>query len=75
MPQNLKTHPLKGKHVCRKCNDECDECYENGVKLNTQCKKCKNLYSNSTGECVKNCTSHNEYLDDSKMSCLSCNRD
>lgn len=63
VPENLKLHPLKGKTVCRDCNDECDECFDNGAKFGTQCKKCKNFYSNSTGECVKDCTNHNEYQD------------
>ncbi len=66
VPSYMQTHPLKGKNVCRKCNNECEECFDNGVKLNTQCKKCKNFYSNSTGECVRNCSNHKEYLDEEK---------
>jgi hypothetical protein len=63
VPESLKNHPLKGKEVCRKCHNECDECFENGAKLEAQCKKCKNYFSNSTGECVKNCTFEDEYLE------------
>jgi len=62
VPETLSNHPLRGKQVCRKCHDQCDGCYENGVKLLTQCKKCKNYFSNLTGNCVQNCSSATEYL-------------
>lgn len=62
VPENLKSHPLRGKTVCRKCHKECDSCFANGAALKQQCYMCKNLHSNSTNECVSNCSSHNEYL-------------
>jgi L1 cell adhesion molecule len=62
VPSNLKTHALKGKTVCRRCNDECDGCYKNGPLLGTQCAVCRNFYSKSTNECVGDCLYHNEYL-------------
>lgn len=67
VPENLKFHPLKGKTVCRKCNKECDGCYANGVRLNENCIRCKNYWSNSTNECVNNCSTYNEYLGESKV--------
>jgi L1 cell adhesion molecule len=60
---HLTSHPLKGKSVCRKCNDECDGCYKSGDNLNSQCKKCKYFLSKSNNRCVFNCTAHNEYTE------------
>ena len=73
VPENLKTHPLKGKRVCRKCDDECDNCYDNGVQLHTQCEKCRNFYSVASNECVSNCSmQRNEYAESGKQVCRSC---
>ena len=63
VPESLRSHPLRGKKVCRKCHNECDNCFENGAKLDTQCKRCRNFYSNATGECVRNCSANSEYLE------------
>ena len=62
VPENLPTHPLKGKTVCRKCNRECaGGCFSNGALLGENCKQCRHFYSNSTNECVSNCSKYNEY--------------
>jgi L1 cell adhesion molecule len=61
VPPNLKSHPLVGKTVCRECNNECDNCYQNGAHLNTECEKCKNYYSKASNKCVSNCSLNNEY--------------
>ena len=69
VPESLRSHPLRGKPVCRKCHNECLGCYENGAKLNSQCKACRNFYSNASSECVKNCSIINEFLEpDTKVS-------
>jgi len=74
VPENLKAHPLKGKKVCRKCNDECMNCFDNGVKLNMQCDQCRNYYSESHLECVNNCSiQRNEFLLEGTNICKSCN--
>lgn len=64
IPDVIKTknHPLKGRIVCRKCNNECDGCVESGVLLNQNCIKCKHFHSNTTNECVNSCSIYNEYI-------------
>ena len=68
VPLYLANHPLRGKAVCRKCKDECNEChkfgdsYVAGDQLKSECKKCKYFLSKSTNRCVFNCTAHNEYI-------------
>lgn len=59
---NLKDHPLKGRDVCKKCHDECDECNGSGNSLSHGCIKCKNFYSKNSNRCVKNCSIYNEHL-------------
>ncbi len=74
VPENLKSHPLKGKKICRKCNDECVNCFDNGVKLHTQCARCRNHFSESHLECVSNCSmQRNEYSLASTNICRACN--
>ena len=63
VPEYLKHHALRSKPVCRKCNDECLGCFQNGAALHTQCKSCRNFFSSSNKECVKNCSSLNEFLE------------
>lgn len=71
VPEALE-HPLRGKKVCRKCHDQCDGCIDNGVRLGTQCRQCRNYLSDYTGECVKNCSFDREYLQRDTKICLAC---
>ena len=74
MPENLRSHPLKGKKVCRKCNSECVNCFGSGAKLHTQCEQCRNFYSEISLECVSNCSvQRNEYLLEGTKTCKACN--
>lgn len=61
VPEWLVKHPLRNRTVCRKCHHECIGCFSNGYRLNENCKECRNFYSNSTNQCVNQC-SKNEYL-------------
>lgn len=71
VPDNLPSHPLRGKTVCRKCNQECDGCFANGAKLGEGCRKCRNFYSNETNECVSSCSKYNEYQEvGTKVQCF-----
>ena len=73
VPPYLKTHPLRGKAVCRKCHQECENCFQNGAMLHTQCERCRHYYSKSTNECVNDCSYHNEYLEADTKNCQPCN--
>jgi hypothetical protein len=61
VPEWLIKHPLRNRTVCRKCHHECIGCFSNGYRLYENCKECRNFYSNSTNQCVNQC-SNNEYL-------------
>ena len=63
VPKYLVNHPLRDKTVCRKCNDECNNCFNEGTELQKACQSCKNYFSTSTKQCVRNCSA-NEYVSD-----------
>lgn len=56
----LRPHLLQNKLVCRKCHNECVNCYGDG---SSNCYSCQNYNSSRNNQCVTSCSPTEEFLD------------